>query len=92
MRVTDGGMLGARVLAALLRVRPKPNFHRNNDRKLGEGMQGCGRCELFRFCACNGRVSGPPEFQTLLRGQGRGQKPNVSHPEGFGATRIPVEH
>jgi hypothetical protein len=48
MRVTGGGMLRARVLAALLRVRPKPNFHRNNDRKLGEGMQGCARCELFK--------------------------------------------
>ena len=52
MRVTGGGMLGARVLAALLRVRREPNFHRNNDRKLGEGMQGCGSCELFRFFAC----------------------------------------
>jgi hypothetical protein len=40
-------MLRARLLAALLRVRREPNFHRNNDRKLGEGMQGCGRCELF---------------------------------------------
>jgi hypothetical protein len=47
VRVTDGGMLGARVLAALLRVRREPNFHRNDDRKLGEGMQGCARCELF---------------------------------------------
>jgi len=56
--VTDGGMLGARVLAALLRVRREPNFHRNNDRKLGEGMQGCARCELFRFFAFSGRFCG----------------------------------
>jgi hypothetical protein len=56
--VADGEMLGARVLAALLRVRREANFHRNNDRKLGEGMQGCARCELFRFFAFNGRVSG----------------------------------
>ena len=54
MRVTDGAMLRARVLAALLRVRPKPNFHRNNDRKLEGGMQGCARCELFGFFACGG--------------------------------------
>jgi hypothetical protein len=58
VRVTDGGMLAARVLAALLRVRPKANFHRNNDRKLGEGMQGCARCGLLEFFECNGRVFG----------------------------------
>ena len=51
MPVTDGVMLGARVHPALLRVRPKPNFHSNNVRKLGEGKQGCGRCELLRIFA-----------------------------------------
>jgi hypothetical protein len=67
MRVADGAMPLRRSLAALLRVRPKPNFHRNDDRKLGEGMQGCARCELFRFFACGGRVSGAVEFQARLR-------------------------
>jgi hypothetical protein len=76
VRVTDGGMLGARVLAALLRVRPKANFHRNNDRKLGEGMQGCARCELFKFSACDERFLATPEFEVLLRVRERGQKPN----------------
>jgi len=51
MRVTDGAMLRARVLAALLRVRPKANFHRNNDRKSECGMQGCAHCGLSRFFA-----------------------------------------
>jgi len=49
--VRDGGMLRARLLAALLRVRREPNFHRNNDRKLEGGMQGCARCGLFKFFA-----------------------------------------
>jgi hypothetical protein len=53
-------MLRARLLAALLRVRPKPNFHRNDDRKLGEGKQGCGRCELLEFIGS--RVTGRQEL------------------------------
>ena len=89
MRVTGGAMLRARVLAALLRIRPKPNFHRNNDRNLGGGMQGCARCELFGFFACSGRLLGAVEFEALLRGQGKKSKPapftqrRVRHPREF---------
>ena len=39
MTVRDGGMLRARLLAALLRVRREANFHRNNDRKPGNEIQ-----------------------------------------------------
>jgi hypothetical protein len=77
--VRDGGMLRARLLAALLRVRREPNFHRNNDRKLGEGMQGCGRCELFGFFASSGRVSGRGGISGVVRGGG-GEK---LKPESF---------
>jgi hypothetical protein len=82
VRVTDGGMLRARVLAALLRVRPKPNFHRNDDRKLGEGMQGCARCGLFKFCACNGRVfRAPRSLRPCFEARERGKKPNLHTPK-----------
>ena len=44
------GLLGV-PLGALLRVRSEPNFHRNNDTKSGEGMQGLGACGRFGFFA-----------------------------------------
>jgi hypothetical protein len=45
--VTDGGVLGARVLASVMRVRREACFHRDNDRKLGGGIQGLECCELL---------------------------------------------
>jgi hypothetical protein len=44
---TDGGVLGARVIASVRRVRREAYFHRDNDRKLGGGIQGLECCELF---------------------------------------------
>jgi hypothetical protein len=67
MRVTDGAMPPRRSLAALLRVRPKANFHRNNDRKLEGGMQGCARCELFGGLGKTEGFSGDVEFWAVLR-------------------------
>jgi hypothetical protein len=65
--VRDGGMLRARLLAALLRVRREPNFHRNNDRKSEGGMQGCARCELFGGLGKTEGFSGDVEFWAVLR-------------------------
>jgi len=72
---TDGGVLGARVLASVGRVRREACFHRDDDRKLGGGRQGLECCGLSRRVAGGGEVFG---------GGGRGQNPNPSHTEGFG--------
>jgi hypothetical protein len=45
---TDGGARGARVVASVRRVRREAYFHRDNDRKLGGGIQGLECCELWR--------------------------------------------
>ena len=78
-KFTDGGVLGARVIASVGRVRREAYFHRDNDRKLGGGIQGLECCELlwglvFRV----GR-----KFGRLFEGRGKSQSPNPSHIEGF---------
>jgi hypothetical protein len=47
IQVTDGGVLGTRVVASVRRVRREAYFHRDNDRKLGGGIQGLECCELL---------------------------------------------
>jgi hypothetical protein len=57
-QVTDGGVLGARVVASVGRVRCVAHFHRDNDRKLGGGIQGLECCELFEGLGEEERFSG----------------------------------
>jgi hypothetical protein len=51
---TDGGVRGARVIASVRRVRREACFHRDNDRKLGGGIQGLECCELLGIGAGEG--------------------------------------
>jgi hypothetical protein len=55
---TDGGALEVRVLASVRSVRREAHFHRDNDRKLGGGIQGLECCELFGRNAEGGGVFG----------------------------------
>jgi hypothetical protein len=60
---TDGGVRGARAVASVMRVRREAYFHRDNDRKLGGGIQGLECCELLgdwrrRRCFGSGGISG----------------------------------
>jgi hypothetical protein len=77
---TDGGVRGARVLASVRRVRREACFHRDNDRKLGGGIQGLECCELW------GGLGAGEEFSR----RGRSQNPNPSQNEGFGTPRVSV--
>ena len=78
---TDGGALEVRVVASVGRVRCVAHFHRDNDRKLGGGIQGLEYGGLSGDCV-RGRSFG--------RGGGRSQNPNPSHTEGFGTPRVVV--
>jgi hypothetical protein len=49
-------MLPPQLLAVLLSADPKPNFHRNNDRKERGGMQGLGGCGLFQILCIEGAI------------------------------------
>jgi len=53
------------LLVALISADPKPNFHRNNDRKQVGGMQGLGGCGLFKFLRSKDRFSGTAELYVL---------------------------
>jgi hypothetical protein len=81
----------ARLLAALalapigaapLVARSKPNFHRNNDRKSGCGLQGCAHCGLSRFFSVPESKSKPAPF-TIRR---------VRHPKELSLKRGRVGH
>jgi hypothetical protein len=70
---TDGGVLGARVLAPVMRVRREANFHRDNDRKLGGGIQGLECCELLQGIGGQGkdfRDGGEVKTRTLHKTKG----------------------
>jgi hypothetical protein len=86
---TDGGVLGARVVASVGRVRREAHFHRDNDRKLGGGIQGLECCGLSEDC---GRGRGSREqrdFGCYFEVRGRKSKPEpfvhrrVRHPREF---------
>jgi anti-sigma regulatory factor (Ser/Thr protein kinase) len=87
---TDGGVRGARVIASVRRVRREAYFHRDNDRKLGGGIQGLECCELLWGLGAGEHVSGTAELFLGLRDQGGSQNPNPSQNEGFGAPRVLV--
>jgi hypothetical protein len=86
---TDGGVRGARVLASVMRVRREACFHRDNDRKLGGGIQGLECCELFGLGAGE-EFSGAGDFGRWFAGGARSQNPNPSQNEGFGTPRVSV--
>jgi hypothetical protein len=77
-------VLGARVLASVMRVRREAYFHRDNDRKLGGGIQGLECCELYRGLGAGEEFSGGAGFRVVRRGRGKSQNTNPSHVEGFG--------
>jgi hypothetical protein len=86
---TDGGVRGARVIASVRRVRREAYFHRDNDRKLGGGIQGLECCELLRGLGAGEGFPAMKEFQAVLRGQGEKSKHEpftkrrVRHPASF---------
>ncbi len=84
------GRLRPVLLVAPVGADPKPNFHRNNDRKSEGGMQGHVCCVFFELFAFNGGFfgyGGALHFASFDRGQA-GQNPDPSHTEGFGTHAI----
>jgi hypothetical protein len=84
---TDGGVRGARVIASVRRVRREACFHRDNDRKLGGGIQGLECCELLRGMGA-GEEFEARDFGWWFGSWGRIQNPNPSQNEGFGTPRV----
>jgi hypothetical protein len=83
------GVLVVVLTSAPLGVRPKPNFHRANNRNLGGGIQGCVYGGLSRGLRAAEGFSGAVEFWVVVRGQGEKSKPEpfthprVRHPREF---------